>query len=104
MADVFMKRFKKVIQKCFKKIRVTEKKDEERENLFKRWNDLKNKNDETSKAELKNVEKELTDKYAKEYFEKIKERTGNIDCEDGGLQFGSLWNLKKHLEEERVPT
>ena len=97
LADVFMKRFKKVIQKCFKKIRVTEKKDEERENLFKRWNDLKNKNDETSKAELKNVEKELTDKYAKEYFEKIKERTGNIDCEDGGLQSGSLWGLKKEL-------
>ena len=43
------------------------------------------------------MEKELTDKYAEEYFNKIKERIGDTDSEDGGLHPGSLWNLKKEL-------
>ena len=97
LADTFLKKLNKIIHKCFKKIRVTEKKDEVRENLFKKWNILKNKDDETSKSELKDVENEIANKYAEEYFEKIKERTKNIDCEDGGLHSGSLWNLKKEL-------
>ena len=36
-------------------------------------------------------------KYAKEYYEKIKQRVGNIDSFDGGIQGESLWNLKKEL-------
>jgi hypothetical protein len=97
LANTFLKKLNKIIHKCFQKIRVTERKDEVREKLFKKWSDLKNKDDETSKSELKDVENELSEKYAEEYFEKIKERTGNIDCEDGGLHSGSLWNLKKEL-------
>ena len=42
------------------------------------------------------MEKDLTDKYAKEYFDKIKERTGNTN-EDGRVNTASLWKLKKEL-------
>ena len=62
-----------------------------------RWRNLKNKNDDESKTELKEVEKILAEKYAKEHYEKIKDRIGNVDSEDGGLSSGSLWNLKKEL-------
>ena len=93
----FLKKLEKTIYKCFKKIRIKERVDKEKENLFKKWRSLKNKNDEKSKAELKKVEKELSDKYADEYFEKIKKQVGNIDCLDGNMNSGSLWNLKKDL-------
>ena len=55
------------------------------------------KSDDESKAKLKDVEKELADQYAEEYYEKIKEKTAGIDCEDGGMNSGKLWNLKKEI-------
>ena len=65
--------------------------------MYIKWRNLKTKTDEKSKAEMKEIEKALADKYAKEHFEKIKKRTGNVDSEDGGVSSGSLWNLKKEL-------
>ena len=75
----------------------TESKEDDKESLYKNWKYLKTKTDEKSKAELEEVEKILAEKYAKENFEKIKQRVGNIDSEDGGLNVGSLWSLKKEL-------
>ena len=95
LAERFMKKLNNVIFKCFRKVRITEKKDEEKENILKRWNSLRAKHDLESRRELKDNEKELADKYAEEYFLKIKERIGDTDCEDGGLHPGSLWGLKK---------
>ena len=40
---------------------------------------------------------ELADRYADEYFEKIKERTAGIDSEEGGMNPVKLWNLKKEV-------
>ena len=40
---------------------------------------------------------ELADRYAKENFEKIKEMVGSIDSQDGPVNAGSLWTLKKQL-------
>ena len=97
LAEKFMKKLDKVIHKCFRKIRISEKKDQEKESLFKKWNMLKAKDDVESRAELKKVEKELAEKYSEEYFQKIKDRTEGSSCEDGGLHPGSLWNLKKEL-------
>ena len=65
--------------------------------MHKRWKTLKNKNDEKSKEELKTIENELVDKYAENYFKKINEHVGNINCLDGNMNSGSLWKLKKHL-------
>ena len=97
LTKVFLKRLENVIHKCFRKIRITYRRDEAKENLYTRWRNLKNKTDDKSKAEFKEVEKSLAEKYAKDHFEKIKERTGNVDSEDGGLHSASLWNLKKEL-------
>ena len=58
---------------------------------------MKKKKDINSKAELEEIENELADKYAKENYDKIKEKVGDIDCEVGGLSSGGLWNLKKDI-------
>ena len=93
----FIKMIEKLIHKCFKKIRVKERKDEEKDNLFRKWRNMKNKYDENSQKELKDIEKVIADKYAEEYFQKIKERAGDIDSMDGGMKSESFWNLKKEL-------
>ena len=93
----FIKRLQKTINKCFRKIRVTERIDKEKEDLFQRWKALKKKSDDKSKIELEKVERELAEKYAEEFFEKITEKTGGIDCEVGGINSGTLWNLKKEM-------
>ena len=97
LTEKFMKRLQKTINKCFRKVRITDRIDEEKEELFKRWRELKNNPDNANKDELEKVENELPAKYANEYYEKIKERTSGIDCEDGGLNSGNLWNLKKEI-------
>ena len=93
----FIKKLENVIKRCFKKVRIKEKKFDDKEVLYKRWKDLKSKTDVKSKAELKEVEDALADKYARDNFETIKQRTSNTDSEDGGLRNDSLWNLKKEL-------
>ena len=85
-----MKKIEKTIQKCFKKVKVTEKKDTVKEALYSKWRNLKNKTDDKSREQLKEVENELAERYAKENFEKIKEMVGNQDNEDGGVNTGSL--------------
>ena len=51
----------------------------------------------TNKTEFEQLEKKIAEKYAKDYVDKIYERTGGIDCEDGGLKNGEIWKLKKDL-------
>ena len=94
---IFLKRLGTIVQKCFKKIRIKEKYDDEKETLYKKWKLLNIKTDEKSKKEYQETEKLLAQKYAKEYFEKIKKQTENIDCEDSAINYGKLWNLKKDL-------
>ena len=97
LTEKFMKRLQKTINKCFRKVRITDRIDEEKEELFKKWREMKNNPDNANKDELDKVENELAEKYANEYYEKIKEKTSGIDCEDGGLNSGNLWNLKKEI-------
>ena len=56
-----------------------------------------NKSDNNSKLEIEELENRLAEEYAKEYFDKIKENVGNIECEDGGINSGRLWDLKKNI-------
>ena len=91
----FIKRLQKTIQQCFKKVRVTEKEDKEKDALYRKWKELKRNN--KSHEELEKIEKELAEKYAEDNFKKIKDKTEGIDCEEGGLNSGTLWNLKKEL-------
>ena len=71
--------------------------DKEKDDLFKKWKDLKNKTDDKSKVEREKLEEKLTKQYADEYFNKIKEKTKGIDSEDGAFNSGQLWSLKKEI-------
>jgi hypothetical protein len=95
-ANEFIKRLNKVIQKCFKKIRITNKSDKQTEELYERWRNLQRKDDAKSKEDLETIEKELEEKIA-DNFRKIEEETSKYNCEDGGFHSGKLWNLKKQL-------
>ena len=97
MTEIFLKRLQKTIFKCFRKVRVVERIDKDKAELFQKWRDLKNKTDSKSKDELEKVENKLAEEYAEEYFDKIKEKTAGIDCEEGGMNSGRLWSLKKEI-------
>ena len=99
LTEKFLRRLNKTINKCFRKIRIKdqEKVDNVKEDLFNKWRELKKKSDAKSKAELEEVENELAEKYAKENYDKIKEKTGDFDCDVGGMSSGRLWNLKKEM-------
>ena len=95
--EEFLNRLKKTIQKCFRKVRITEKNDEEKKELYSKWKKLKKNICKENKIELENIEKELAEKYVEDNFNIIKEKTDGFDCEDGGLNSGVLWNMKKQL-------
>ena len=95
-AQKFIKRLNKLIQKCFKKIRITTKTDKKTEDLYEKWRKLQRNDDPQSKEELKDIEKELADKIAENY-KTIEEETGKFNCDEGGFNSGKLWNLKKHM-------
>ena len=58
---------------------------------------LRNKQDDESKKKLEEVEDLLADKCAEANYSKIKEEIRNIECEEGGINSGNLWKLKKKL-------
>ena len=95
-AQRFIKRLNKLIQICFKKIRITNKPDKKTDQLYERWRKLQGQDDDKSKEDLESVEEELREKIA-ENFKMIETETNKYNCEDGGFNSGKLWNLKKHL-------
>ena len=44
-------------------------------------------------AECQTIEAEL----AEEYFEKVKDASAGVDCEDGGNMAAKLWKMKRQL-------
>ena len=72
--EIFLARLNKTIAKCFKKVRVVEKVDRKKDELFKKWKYLKNKTDEKSKSDRDKLEEELAKEYAEEYYEKSKKK------------------------------
>ena len=97
LTQKFLKRLQKTIKKCFKKVRITEKIDKDKEELYKKWKELKKNTSKDNQKELEMVETELAEKYAEDNFNVIKENTEGYDCEDGGLNSGALWSIKKSL-------
>ena len=87
----------KTIHKCFRKIRVTGKIDTEKEELFEKWRKLRNNINDKNKVEFEELENKLAEKYAKELMDKIEERTGGIDGEDGEVKSEDIWKLKRDL-------
>ena len=68
--------------KCFRKVKIKEKVDHELEELYNKRTILKNKTDNESAMKLKEVEKELADKYGEEMFSKIMDEIQGSDCEE----------------------
>ena len=97
VTEKFMKRLNKIINKCFRKVRIKDKIDESKDDVFTKWRELRKKNDIKSKQELEDLENQLSEEYSNEYFEKIEQNIGNIDSEDGGMVPERLWKLKKTI-------
>ena len=93
----FIKRLNQCIKKCFKKIRVTEKPNKELDDLFNKRRILRSKNDVKSKEELNKVENKLAELCAESNYKKIKEEVDHIKSDEGGINSGQLWKLKKKL-------
>ena len=53
--------------------------------------------DDESKNKLKKVEEELSDKCAEKNFNIIKNEIEGIHCQEGGINSGKLWKLKKKM-------
>ena len=69
--EKFIKRLNKTIHKCFRKIRVTEKIDKEKQKLFEKWKKMENDVNYENKAEFEKLENLPAEKYADEYVKKI---------------------------------
>ena len=94
----FIKRLNGIIHQCFKKIRIQEGgNNNEISQLFDKRRELKSKDDKESQKLLSLVEEELANKCAESNFEKIKEELADLDCDEGGLNMGKLWKLRKKL-------
>ena len=53
--------------------------------------------DNESKMKLEEIEMKLNEKYADSNYNKIKEETSKIKVDEGGINSGSLWKLKKKI-------
>ena len=95
--NVFLKRLDRIVHKCFKKIRIGRIKESEYEQLYGKWVGVRHKDDKDSKDLSNELEEELASKYADNIFEKIKEEIDGIQCDEGGINSGKLWQLKKKL-------
>ena len=58
---------------------------------------LRTKTDEVSRKELSEVEETLAIKCADDNYEKIQSELAGIKCEEGGLNSGKLWKLRKKM-------
>ena len=97
LTNKFLKRLKGCLHESFKKIKVSDRTNKELEELFDRRRILRSKDDVISKQELKEVEEKLANKCAEENYSKICEEIAGIRCEEGGLNSGKLWKLRKKL-------
>ena len=95
----FLKRLDKTMHKCFKKVRLCEKKPSEYEKLYGKWVKVRHLEDNESKRESKALEEELADKYADNIFDKIKEEISGMTNDEGAINSGKLWKLKKKLHK-----
>ena len=95
--NVFLRRLNQVCHKVFKIIKVSNKKENEHEIIYNKWNVLRTKTDEKSKEECHTLENELATKYSNHYFDKVKREADKIDTEVGGFNSGSMWKFKKEM-------
>jgi hypothetical protein len=104
--NIQTEKFLKVLNKCinmsFKKVRLGSRKPSEYETLYARWSEIRHNEDIDSKLASIELETQLADKFADNIFEKIKEEIDGMNCEDGAINSGKLWKLKKKLHKNFV--
>ena len=93
----FLKRLDGIISNSFKKIKIKEHSNKEIAELFKKRKLLRTKIDAESKDALKKVEDELDSKCAEDNRNRIKEELAGMKCEEGGINSGKLWSLRKKI-------
>ena len=95
--NAFFIKLEEYIKRCFKKIRISDKPNKELDDLFSKRKELRNKSDDYSKIELAQVETKLAELCAEKNFKVICDEISNIKCDEGGINSGKLWRLKKKL-------
>ena len=99
--DNWFKELNKIFHRSFKKIRVSNKiKETESSQLFQKRSLViqsikKNPNDEKLKAELEDIESDLSKVVGKENHEKIYDTFKTLDQNDGENFVNGIWNIKK---------
>ena len=89
-----MKKLNKLLHKCFQKVTVKNQKESQKgETLYRRWKEIRKKDDTESMAEMDNIEEELSE----EFFDKVKLASKDVDCNEGGNMAAEMWKLKKQL-------
>ena len=93
----FLKRLNSCLHRSFRKVKITEKMNAELEELFNKRKQLRAKDDVESKEKLADIEGKLAEKCAEENRRKILEEISGIECNEGGVNSGKLWKLRKKL-------
>ena len=68
------------------------------EELFTKRRILRTKKDEYTHEKLKEVEMRLSELCAEDNYRIIEEACAGLTCEEGGLNSGKLWKLKRRLK------
>ena len=94
----FIKRFGYCLSQCFRKTRIKQtKRNKKLEALYNQRRILRTKTDIASQEALETVDRKLSDMCAKENLEIINKACEGLSCENGGVNAGKLWQLKKKL-------
>ena len=96
----FLKGIKRVVHKCFSKVKVRKDKQSDYDKLYTKWMDVRFKEDDKSKSMSTDIENELSNKYSQIIFKKIQTEIDNIKYDEGGLNSGNLWKLKNKLNKK----
>ena len=94
----FLKNLNKIFYQTFKKIRVCpSNRLNEVDILMGKRIKLKNRNDDASKKELKDIEAKLVEMCAAKNMEIIKDEIDKLGDKDGGVNMSGFWKLKSKL-------
>ena len=99
-ANKFMKNLNKIFHQSFRKVRKTKKPKKEESKVDKLMNErrrLRKSTDPKEKRRLNEVEEELAVLCAEKNFKTIENEVKNTNSEDGGLNAGKLWQMKRKL-------
>ena len=99
LAKKFLNRLGGFICQNFNKIRIKDnhKNNIEIDKLFDKRRELRGKADDASKEELKEVEFLLAEKIGDDMYKQVKNEIKGLNSEEGGVNTGHLWRLRKKL-------